>query len=997
MSNALLLSLMTLLPFVGAFLSAFLPRYAKRAAVSIACCVALGGLACAVLLYPAVTAGVVRHEVEWLPALGLNLIFRLNGLSWLFSVLILAIGLLVVIYARYYMSPQDPVARFFSYLLAFMGAMLGIVMSGNLIQLFMFWELTSIFSFLLIGYWQHSASARDGARMALTLTAMGGLALLVGLVLIGNIVGSFDLDTVLSSGDLIKNHALYLPILLLILTGALTKSAQFPFFFWLPQAMSAPTPVSAYLHSATMVKAGIFLLIQLWPILAGTNAWMYLVGGAGLLTLLIGAYVAIFQHDLKGLLAYSTISHLGLITLLLGMSSPLALVAAIFHTLNHATFKASLFMAVGVIDHETGTRDMRQLSGLLRYMPITGMLAMIATAAMAGVPLLNGFLSKEMFLAETVLHDEFMGFGAYVLPVLATVASTFAVIYSLRFIHQTFFGPPPVGLEREPHEPPHLMRLPIEILVLVCLLVGMFPERTMGPFLSLAVTSVLGADTPQYSLAIWHGLSPAMLMSLMALFFGGAIYLVLTSRIHGNAKGAPVIYRMRGKQVFDFVMATVTWLAQKLEGLLGTRSLQPQLRLVTVIALVVGAMAVLHKGHNMNFGDMPFEWPDPIFIALWVAGSICAVSAAWYAKYHRLRSLIFLGGAGLVCAASFVWLSAPDLAKTQLLVEIVTTVMLLLGLRWLPKRDRKAERKTRNLLRYVSIHSMDLIIAAAAGIGMATLAYFVMMQPPNSALAEFFIRNAYSEAGGRNVVNVLLVDFRALDTLGEITVLGIVGLIVFALLRRFRPAAESLIQPKQQQRQNAYDLQRKDMEKNGTLDDYMFLPQVILDWLFPFVLVMAVFLLLRGHDLPGGGFVAGIVMSIAFIMQYIAFGVRKTEERFLIFPIYWVGVGLLLSAFVGVGSMVFGYPFLTTYFNYVELPFFGKIPTASAMIFDVGVFVLVVGATILTIIALAHQSIRKPRVLTPADEEEIEADSLPALASESTEVIATQPDQEKGR
>ncbi|KEY99839.1 oxidoreductase, partial [Sphingomonas sp. BHC-A] len=374
-----------LLPFLGSLAAALLPSHARGRAGILAGAVALGGTLLLSLLYRAIADGaVLRSEIKWLPSLGLNLVLRLDGLSWIFALLVLAIGLLVVVYARYYMSPDDPVPRFFSFLLAFMGSMLALVLSGNLVQLAFFWELTSLSSFLLIGYWHHNEAARSAARMALIVTAAGGLCLLIGLLLIGKIVGSYDLDAVLSSADVIRSSDLYQPALILILIGAFTKSAQFPFHFWLPHAMAAPTPVSAYLHSATMVKAGVFILIRLWPVLAGSDSWYYIVTSAGLLTLLVGAWAAIFQQDLKGLLAYSTISHLGIITLLLGIGSPLAAVAAIFHTVNHATFKASLFMAAGIIDHEAGTRDLRRLSGLYRFMPITATLAMVAAAAMAG-------------------------------------------------------------------------------------------------------------------------------------------------------------------------------------------------------------------------------------------------------------------------------------------------------------------------------------------------------------------------------------------------------------------------------------------------------------------------------------------------------------------------------------------------------------------------------------------------------------------------------------
>ncbi|RZA12296.1 MAG: monovalent cation/H+ antiporter subunit A, partial [Proteobacteria bacterium] len=383
-------------------------------------------MALLIRFYPALAGGdVVRLSNPWLPSLGLDLTFRLTGFSWLFALLVLGIGALVVLYARYYMAAADPVPRFFSFLLAFMGSMLGLVLSGNLIQIAFFWEMTSLFSFLLIGYWHHNQSARDGARIALIMTASGGVCLLIGFLLLGHMAGSYDVDQVLAAGEAIRTHQLYLPALILILIGAFTKSAQFPFHFWLPHAMAAPTPVSSYLHSATMVKAGIYILILLWPVLSGTESWYLIVSTTGLLTLLIGAWAAIFQQDLKGLLAYSTISHLGLITLLLGLGSPLAAVAAIFHTVNHATFKASLFMAAGIIDHETGTRDLRRLSGLARFMPITATLAMVAAAAMAGVPLLNGFLSKEMFLAEA-LERHSGSILDQALPVLATLASTFS-------------------------------------------------------------------------------------------------------------------------------------------------------------------------------------------------------------------------------------------------------------------------------------------------------------------------------------------------------------------------------------------------------------------------------------------------------------------------------------------------------------------------------------------------------------------------------------------
>ena len=955
-SQAILFAIIAL-PFLGSLLAAFLPRTARNMSAALAGVTALLGLGLTASLYGSIsTGGVIRSEIEWLPSLGLNLLIRLDGLSWIFATLVLGIGALVALYARYYMSPADPVPRFFAYLLAFMGAMLGLVLSGNLVQLVFFWELTSLFSFLLIGYWYHNRTARDGARMALIVTAAGGLCLLVGVLLLGSIVGSFDLDRVLASGDLIQSSDLYLPALILILLGAFTKSAQFPFHFWLPHAMAAPTPVSAYLHSATLVKAGIFLLIRLWPVLAGTDAWYFIVASTGLATLLVGAWAAIFQQDLKGLLAYSTISHLGLITLLLGLGSPLAAVAAIFHAVNHATFKASLFMAAGIIDHEAGTRDLRRLSGLYRFMPITATLAMVAAAAMAGVPLLNGFLSKEMFLSASLeAHSGTLIDQA--LPILATVASAFSVLYSLRFIHQTFFGPAPVDLPRQPAEAPPWMRVPIEILVLACLLVGILPAATIGPFLGAAVRSVLGDATPTYSLAVWHGFNAPLFMSMAALALGVIGYLLFRDALNRRS-GAPLIRHLKGRRIFDAALALIVAAARRLERIFGTGKLQSQLRLLVLMAFIAGLLPFLRHGYSI--GDLEGTIVDPGFAVIWIIGGACAIGAAWQAKYHRLAALILAGGAGLVSCISFLWLSAPDLALTQLLVESVTTVLLLLGLRWLPKRLQEVWPQGRTPISVRGRRATDLAIAIAAGLGMTLVAYAVMTRPLPDTISRFFIDRAYSDAGGTNVVNVILVDFRAFDTLGEITVLAIVALTVFSLLRRFRPAPESVGAPVQQRQQDALDEAHEHRNVGDTLAEYLMVPRVIMEWLFPAFLVFAIYLWVRGHDMPGGGFAAGIALSIGLIVQYMASGSRRVETRLRIQPARWIGYGLLLAVLTGAGAWLFDRPFLTSYFRYLDLPVFGKIPVASALLFDLGVFLLVVGATALMLIAIAHQSIRRP-------------------------------------
>ncbi len=950
MSDEALLVLLLILPFAGSIAALVLSLRARDAAAWAAAFTALAAfVATASLSQRMSSGGVVRLKIPWVTASGLDFTLRMDGLAWMFCLLVTGVGFLVVLYARYYMSPRDPVARFFAFFLAFMGSMLGVVLSGNLFQLVFFWELTSVFSFLLIGYWHHNPAARDGARMALITTSAGGLCLFGGVLLLGHIAGSYDLDAVLRAGDRIRAHALYLPALLLVAGGALTKSAQFPFHFWLPHAMAAPTPVSAYLHSAAMVKLGVFLLIRLWPALAGTDEWMWVIGTAGIVTLLFGAYVAIFQHDLKGLLAYSTISHLGLATALLGLNSPLALVAAVFHVMNHATFKASLFMAAGIIDHESGTRDIRRLSGLFRFMPITATLAMVAAAAMAGVPLLNGFLSKEMFFSESLVVDGPVQALNRALPIMATIWGMFSVAYSLRFIHGVFFGPPPVGLPREPHEPPRWMRLPIELLVLGCLVVGMLPALTIGPVLEIAVRSVLGEKMPQYSLSVWHGFTVPLLMSMLALAGGALLYRLLKSHLARGTDGAPLLPAVQGRVVFDNILAALTWRwARTLERRAGTRRLQPQLGLLLVFALAAGLWPVWARG--LPFGTLPATPVDPAFMLMWVVGMACAVGAAWQAKFHRLVALALSGGAGLVVCLTFVWLSAPDLALTQLLVEIVTTILLLLGLRWLPQRTA-APRSAASTRAALPRRARDLAMAIAAGSGLGLVAYAVMTRPlPDGTVSRYFLENAWPLGGGFNVVNVIIVDFRGFDTLGEIAVLCVVAITVYSLLRRFRPAPESTAPLVQRAGQNRVT-KREDLA----------VPAFIMRWMFPAISVLALYLLLRGHNLPGGGFAAGITMTAGIILQYMAGGTRWAEDSLLIRPLSWMMAGLLLAVGTGLGSWLFGHSFLTSHLFHFDLPLLGELHLPSAFFFDIGVFFLVVGASALLLTSLGHQSTRAHR------------------------------------
>ncbi|HSM10105.1 MAG TPA: monovalent cation/H+ antiporter subunit A [Lysobacter sp.] len=905
-----MLELLLALPFVLAVVVLLARGVSRSTSAWLAGLAPLLGL----VLLGVMTAPVFGGEVPqvshaWIPQIGLAFSLRLDGLAWMFALMVLGIGGLVVMYAHYYLGPREDVPKFFAYLLLFMGAMLGMVVAGNLLLLAVFWELTSISSFLLIGYWSHQREAREGARMALVITGAGGLALLGGVLLIGRIVGSYELDAVLAAGDAIRAHASYPAVLGLVLLAIFTKSAQFPFHFWLPHAMAAPTPVSAYLHSATMVKAGVFLLARLHPTLAGTDLFFYVVSSVGAATLLIGAWNAIFQHDLKGLLAYSTISHLGLITLLFGLSTPLAVVAGLFHIINHATFKASLFMAAGIIDHETGTRDMRRLGNLRTYLPFTSALAIIATLAMAGIPLLNGFLSKEMFFA-LALDIEGHAWMQRAITVVAVLAGAFGVAYSLRFVHDTFFGEGPRAVEREIHEPTRFMKIPVEVLVVACLAVGILPAYTVAPVLAAAARGVLGEATPEYSLALWHGINRPLLMSLGGVVGGLLLYLGLRRLFDIHA----IVRRALGRQLFRINTVVVLGAARRFTFKVTNGSLQRSLWWVLVTLLVVGvAPAMVDILASLRAPSQPLPM---IGWALW-AILIAATAGTVALHRQRLLALIVVGAVGLGVSLVFVFLSAPDLALTQLLVEVVTIALMLLALNYLPA---ESVRSNPPIQRW-----RDGAIAIAAGLGVGGLAYAMMTRPADTIASELLARSL-PEGYGSNVVNVILVDFRGFDTLGEITVFGIAGLVVHALLRRARIRPHEVVPGE---------------------PDRLPMPVNLSNLLFPLALAVSAYLFLRGHNQPGGGFIAGLVLAIPLLLQYVLLGSQYVESRLGFNYIACIGVGLLVALLTGVAPMLMGLPFLSSGHAEPRLPLIGEIPLASALGFDIGVYLVVFGGAML--------------------------------------------------
>lgn len=937
-----MLPIIILLPLVlGTTLVSWLKQFSRGVTALGAIAVSLSSFLLLLSQAPAVFNGtVITQTWSWLPQLGIDFSFRLDALGMLFALLISGIGTLIYIYAYYYLSPKNSLSKLYFLLMLFMAAMLGISLSNNLLILLIFWELTSISSFLLVGYWSNYEAAQRGSRMALTITGMGGLSMLGGFILLGQITGTYQIDQILMMGEQIQAHALFVPTLLLILLGAFTKSAQFPFHFWLPNAMAAPTPVSAYLHSATMVKAGLFLVARLLPIFAGAALFHNIVTFIGLFTLCVAAFFAIFKEDLKGLLAYSTISHLGLIMCLLGIGSPLAVAAAIFHIINHATFKAALFMIAGIIDHESGTRDLRKLSGLWQMLPFTATLTMITAASMAGIPFTNGFLSKEMFFTELVanLSGPVM-IGA---AIAGTLAGIFAVTYSIRLVHGVFFDGP-LGQQvpnKDAHEPPFGMRAPAILLAFLCIAVGLLP----GLLVEKIVNSTTQASTQNFAfegthLALWHGINLPLMMSIIAIFGGAIFYFAL-------AKGGaireidldPKLGKLQGRVLFDLFLKNLLINSRRFRR--ATENGKLQSYILWIVLFTIGLVGYPLVVNGIDTGSRELTHAPVLAIVLWLLLFSACWMMLWF-HHERIKAILISGAVGLVVTMVFIGFSAPDLALTQITVDVVTTVLLLMSLSLLPQLTPYESSPTRRW--------RDAVIAVCGGLGIATVAWLVMTRDHNS-ISWFFIQQSIPLGGGTNVVNVILVDFRGFDTFGEITVLGIAAIGVLSLMDGMRAHGTTITQ--------------------GLT--YRFNPSPLMlritaSWILPVALVVSLYIFMRGHNLPGGGFIAGLVTSLALIIQYVAIGQDHAEKMLgaksgRLYEI-WIGIGLTIAGLTGIAAWFWSRPFLTSAHIHVHPPLLGDMHLASAALFDVGVYVTVVGATMLMISVLGdsrHSSMTGP-------------------------------------
>jgi multicomponent Na+:H+ antiporter subunit A len=744
-------------------------------------------------------------EVPWIPSLNIHFTLYLDGLSLLFSLLITGIGALVVLYSIFYLHKnEEPIHNFYVYLLMFMGAMLGVVLSDNLIVLYGFWELTSLSSFLLIAFWYKRRKSMYGAQKSMLITVFGGFSMLAGFVLLYLMSDTFSVREIIGNLDAVTGHDLFIPAMLLILLGAFTKSAQFPFHIWLPDAMEAPTPVSAYLHSATMVKAGIYLVARLTPVFAGSAEWFWIVSAFGMITLFWGAFSAVKQTDLKAILAFSTISQLGLIMSLLGLGSAalyygggeasklyaLAITAAIFHLINHATFKGSLFMVAGIVDHETGTRDIRKLGGLASLMPITFTFALIGTLSMAGLPPFNGFLSKEMFftgMKNAAGMDIFnMQTWGILFPVLAWIASVFTFVYSMIFVFKTFKGKyQPEKLKKKPHEAPLGMLIPPAVLASLVIIFGLFPGILSYSLIEPAMASILpglleAGDKFEVKISFWHGWNVELFMTIGVVALGVMLYWQL-SRFQGIYKLFP--QKLALNYIYDRGINQLERSSNRFTRFYMTGSIRDYLIYIfTFFILVLGFMLI--KTGEFNWQAGPYASMSVYEVVLIIV-MILATIAVPFSK-SRITMIILVGAVGYIVTLFFVIFRAPDLALTQMIVETVSVALFLLCFYHLPKLKRELSRVRFRLNNFLISIGVGTIVTVFALEANGTRLF--------DSISDYYLRESYESAGGRNVVNVILVDFRGFDTLLEIMVLGIASLGIFAMIKlrleQNQPAAQ---------------------------------------------------------------------------------------------------------------------------------------------------------------------------------------------------------------
>jgi multicomponent Na+:H+ antiporter subunit A len=884
---------------------------------------------------PAISAGEALVEVHpWVPSLGMDLAFAMGTLQWVMSLVVLGVGALVLAYCASYFRDDDVgVPRFAGVLVAFIASMLGLVLADDLLLLYVFWELTTVFSFLLIGHDPDRRASRRAAIQALVVTTFGGLVLLVGAILLGETAGTYRISDILA--DPPAGAAVTVGVHLL-LVGAISKSALVPFHFWLPSAMAAPTPVSAYLHAAAMVKAGVYLVALLAPAFAGVAGWRTALLGLGLATMVVGGVRALRQHDLKLLLAYGTVSQLGFLVLVLGIGTRSAMLAGLALLLAHALFKATLFLVVGIVDHATGTRDLRQLTGLGRRLPLLTVTATLAAGSMAGLPPLLGYVAKEsvlVALVDVAREGDGTGIAAttgWLLVAGVVVGSVLTAAYSARFVWGAFGT-------REVDEPltvrsPSLPFVAVPVaLAALSLALGMFG----GPLTRVLERPAFAfpAGTHEPELTLWHGVGLPLLLTVVTLALGMALFVARepVARVQ-----AALAHDWSLERAYRGGMRLLDRTAVEVTGVVQRGSAAAYLAIILLVVVILPGAALVQ-----GLDDIKVKaWDTP---AQGVVGVVIVVAALMTARSRRrIRAVLLVGVTGYGTAVLFVLQGAPDLALTQALVETLTVVVFVLALRRLPEyfTDRPLSRQ-----RYLRA-ALGLAVAVVTA-GFLLVAGAARTRPPVSVALP---QEALDFGGGGNIVNVVLVDTRAWDTLGELAVLvaaatGVASLVYVnargADIRRVHeipyPSGVKKVATQPGRRAWLPGPRTLPPEKRSIIFE------VIVRLVFHTLVVISIYLLLAGHNLPGGGFAAGMTTGLALVVRYLAGGRYELDEAAPVDAGRLIGAGLAVAALAALLPLAFGGVVLQSAVVDVQVPLLGELHLVSSVLFDVGVYLVVVG------------------------------------------------------
>lgn len=878
---------------------------------------------------PLVTeSGALEASLPWVPQLGLSLAVYLDGISLLFSLVILGVGAVIAIYAGYYFDNVHELSRFYGLFLAFMSAMLALVLAGNVLTLFIAWEATSILSFLLISFHGERAEARAGALQALMITAGGGLALLVGLVLLGTASGSMQLSEIISNTTL-RENPLYSAFTVLILLGCFSKSAQFPLHFWLPGAMSAPTPASAYLHSATMVKAGIYLLVRFSPALGDTALWQNALMGIGLLTMFVGALLALRQRDLKAALAYSTISQLGALVALVGLPHGEGLKAALVGILAHGLYKAALFLVAGAVDHTTGTRDMTKLGGLARYMPGWAVVSVLAGLSMAGLPPLLGFVAKETLL------DAMLESPVALVVIVASAALT--VTMALILVWDVFWG------KREEHH--HLHHSSRGMLVGPAALAGGSLLGGLG-LQALVVPLLIPAIAHDLHLELFHGINTPFLLSVVAVASGVGLFAargVWQGWARSTALALP-----KGTDIYAGVVRGVERIADLL-----LRSQGGKLRyyLVVILGAVVLLQATAGAAH-VNFSNFRFEFNGgaDLFKTVLLVLALGAIFASIITRRHLMAALA-LGLSGYAVGGLFLIEPAPDVALVQFMVETVGTVLLVVMLGRINADQRV---KAMDSLWHQSRPGLirDAVIALLIGGGVFLFAFAALEHRPQpETIATWHIENAAS-IGIHDIVGAIVTDFRGMDTIIEISVFSVAALGVLTILtaRRHTVASYKITHDPVQE----HPLGEPEDEDLPVSIFSTPLTRTIAQIILPFAIIVALTQLLYGGDAPGDGFTAGVIIGLGVALYYIVFGYHDSQERLgrWLKPRLLIGVGVLLVILNAIFPLLLGGSFLQHLSLDVTLP--ANLHISSTLVYETGIMLTVLGSISMVMEAIAY-------------------------------------------